>query len=324
MPPAAAPKDRKRIRVGVKLMRAQELFGGDVRGILEIARLCEEIGVDEVLVSDHLAMSESGHAGRPGFPYGLDYPGWYEPLGLLHAVAAVTERITLSSHVIIAPLRPALLLAKQIATLDAISGGRAALGLGAGWQKEEFDAANLPFEGRFGALCEQVEACRALWSQAPARYEGRTVRFEGMHALPHPPQGASLPIFFGVPASPRNFERIARLGVGYCPTFSEPEIMAGNIAAARAAYAAAGRDPQALSVTAEVALHPPLLGDGRADWDAVYQQAASLVAAGVDTLATHLLPQCRRLDEVEPYLRGFIEAVETASLGANSLGVEPA
>jgi probable F420-dependent oxidoreductase len=314
--PLAPPR---RVRIGVKLMRTQELCGGDPRGVLKVSRLCEELGVDEVLVSDHLAMSEAGHANRPGFPYPLDYAGWYEPMGLLHAVAAVTERVILSSHVVIAPLRPALLLAKQIATLDAISGGRAALGLGAGWQAEEFEACNLPFEGRFGALCEQVEACRALWSQAPARYAGRTVSFEGMHALPHPPQGAGLPISFGVPATPRNFERIARLGVGYCPTWSAPETMAADIAAARRAYAAAGRSPQALRVTAEVALHPPSRSDGRADWDAVYRQAAAVAAAGADTVATHLVPHCRDLAEVEPYLRGFRAAIEQACLG-----VEPA
>ena len=316
---AGAHPGGKRVRVGVKLMRAQELTGGDPRGVLEVARACERIGADEVMVCDHLAMSEAGHAGRPGFPYALDYAGWYEPMGLLHAIAAVTERITLSSHVVIAPLRPALLLAKQIATLDALSHGRAALGLGAGWQREEFEASNIAFEGRFGALCEQVEACRALWSQAPAAYASRTVRFEGLHALPHPPQGADLPIFFGVPPSPRNLERIARLGVGYCPTFAEPDITAANIAAARAAYAAAGRAPEALSVTCEVALAPPMRSDGRADWEGVYRQAAALAAAGVDTLATHLVPQCRSLDELEPYLRGFIGAVQQASLG-----VEPA
>jgi probable F420-dependent oxidoreductase len=301
------------VRVGVKLMRTQELTGGDPRGVLEVARRCERIGADEVLVCDHVAMSESGHAGRPGFPYALDYAGWYEPMGLLHAVAAVTERVTLGSHVVIAPLRPAVLLAKQIATLDAISHGRAALGLGAGWQAEEFAASNMAFDGRFAALCEQVEACRALWSQAPAAYAGKTVRFEGLHALPYPPQGAALPIFFGVPPSPRNFERIARLGVGYCPTFAEPEVVAANIAAARAAYAAAGRAPEALSVTCEVALAPPMRANGRADWEAVYRQAGALVAAGVDTLATHLVPQCRSLDEVEPYLRGFIAAVADAA-----------
>jgi probable F420-dependent oxidoreductase len=308
-------RSKKPVRVGVKLMRLQELYGGDPRGVLKAARLVESLGVAEVLASDHVAISEAGHAGRPGFPYPVDYDGWYEPLGLLHAIAAVTSKVLLSSHVVIAPLRPAILLAKQIATLDALSGGRAALGLGAGWQKEEYDAAGVAFEGRFGAMCEQVEACRALWSQAPASYQGRTVRFQDLHSRPLPPQGAAMPISFGVPATPRNFERIARLGVGYCPTWAEPEVMAANIAAARKAYADAGRNPADLKVTAEVPLHPPLKADGRADWDAVYAEAQRLVRTGVDVLATHLAPHCREPGEIEPYLRGFMAAVEEASPG---------
>src|SRR5271154_5693683 len=130
----------KKIKVGIKLMRVQELFGGDMRGILRVAKLCDQKGVDEVHVCDHLALSVEGHRGRPGFPYPVDYDGWYDPLGLLTAVAAVTERVSLSSHIIVAPLRPILSLAKQIATLDLLSGGRVDIGWGAGWQKQEFDA----------------------------------------------------------------------------------------------------------------------------------------------------------------------------------------
>ena len=113
--------------------------------------------------------------------------------------------------------------------------------------------------------------------------------------------------------------RIGRANVTVLGHPLEPAAMAANIAAARRAYAAAGRDPAALAVTAEVSLDPPRKADGRADWNAVYDQAARLVATGVDTLATHLVPQCRDLGEVEPYLRGFIAAVQEASLG-----VEPA
>jgi probable F420-dependent oxidoreductase len=301
------------VRVGVKLMRLQELFGGDPRAVLEAARLVEEIGVAEVLASDHVAISAAGHAGRPGFPYPIDYDGWYEPLGLLHAIAAVTKKVLLSSHVVIAPLRPAILLAKQIATLDALSNGRAALGLGVGWQKEEYDASGIAFEGRFGAMCEQVEACRALWSQAPASFAGRTIHFQDLHSRPLPPQRAAMPISFGVPPTPRNLERIARLGVGYCPSYAEPEVMAASIAAARKAYQDVGRNPSDLKVTAEVPLHLPIKADGRCDWDATYTEAARLVRTGVDVLATHLVPQCRDPSEIEPYLRGFMAAVEAAS-----------
>ncbi|WP_141124868.1 LLM class flavin-dependent oxidoreductase, partial [Prescottella equi] len=82
---------------------------------------------------------------------------------LLSAVAAVTERVDLGVYVLVAPLRPALLLAKQIATLDVLSRGRTRIGVGVGWQQAEYAAAGIPFERRFGRLEETVAACRELW-----------------------------------------------------------------------------------------------------------------------------------------------------------------
>ena len=71
--------------VGVKLMRTQQLLGGDPAGVLEVAKLCDRMGVDEVHVSDHVLVTGSGHRGRPGFPYPVDYPGWFEPISMLSA-----------------------------------------------------------------------------------------------------------------------------------------------------------------------------------------------------------------------------------------------
>ncbi len=181
----------KKVRaVGIKLMKSQQLFGGDIRGVLEVAKICDRMGVDEIHVSDHVLMTGEGHRGRTGFPYPLDWDGWYEPLEMLAAIASVTERVRLSSHVLIAPLRPAILLAKQLATLDVLSGGRVDIGLGVGWQSQEFAAAGVPFERRLTRLVEEVEACRALWGEAPAHYGGSTVSFDEAYSLPHPVQGA--------------------------------------------------------------------------------------------------------------------------------------
>ncbi len=290
------------VKVGIKLMKTQELFGGDIRGVLEVAKLCDRKGVDEIHVCDHVAMSAEGHASRPGFPYPADYDGWYEPMGLLHAVAAVTERITLSSHILVAPMRPAILLAKQIATLDVLSNGRVDIGFGAGWQKQEFDAESIPFEGRFGAMCEQVEACRELWSKSPASYKGKTVEFKDFYSLPLPPQRDKMRISFGVPGTPRNFERIARLGVGYCPSFHSPGDLAENVWAARAAYAAAGRDPRSLKVTGELTMNPERETDGTVNWDKALAEAPKLIAADIDVLITHIVPHCRTQADIEPFV----------------------
>lgn len=289
-------------KVGVKLMKTQELFGGDIRGVLQVAKLCERMGVDELHVSDHVAISAAGHGGRPGFPYPVDYQGWFEPVGMLHAIAAVTERITLSSHVLVAPLRPTLLLAKQIATLDALSGGRVDIGFGAGWQREEFEASNMPFDGRFGALCEQVEACRALWRGAPASYAGKSVRFEDFYSLPLPFQRDRIPISFGVPATARNFERIARLGVGYTPAHQPADELKANVKTARQAYADAGRDPRSLKVTSELTMNPPRNADGAVDWDRAFAEAEGLIEADIDVLITHIVPHCTTSEDIEPFI----------------------
>jgi probable F420-dependent oxidoreductase len=301
---------RKVRAVGIKLMKSQQLFGGDIRGVLEVAKICDRMGVDEVHVSDHVLMSEEGHRGRAGFPYPLDWDGWYEPLEMLAAIAAVTERVRLSSHVLIAPLRPAILLAKQLATLDVLSGGRVDIGLGVGWQSQEFAAAGLPFERRLTRLIEEVEACRALWGNAPAHYEGSTVSFDGAYSLPHPVQGADLPISLGLPAGPRAFAEIARLGVGYCPAYHVGFDLANNVAAAREAYRVAGRDPRSLKVTSEMTMEPPLAEDGRVDWDDAFAQGQAVIDADVDVLLTHLVPHCQTANEIEPFIERLLELRE--------------
>ncbi len=289
--------------VGVKLMRTNELTGGSVAGVLQVAKLCDEMGIDEVHVSDHVIVTEAGHRGRPGFPYPVDYDGWFEPMALLSAIAAVTERVTLSSHVLVAPLRPTILLAKQLATLDALSNGRVHIGMGTGWQREEFEAAQIPFEARLSRLIDQIEACRALWAGAPASHTGISTTFEEGYSLPLPPQGADLRISLGLPPGPRGFAEIARLGVGYCPAnYGDVPALAENITTARAAYADAGRDPQSLVVTSELALKPPRDAAGRVDWDAAFAEAAPIADAGVDVLITHVVPQCETLGDVERFL----------------------
>src|SRR5437016_5005916 len=113
---------------------------GDVRSMVAAAAAAERGGLDGVIVSDHVVMGE--HVGR--YPWG-DFPGapddhWPEPLTLLAAMAAATETLLLGTGIIIVPLRPATLLAKTAATIDRLSSGRLQLGVGTGWQREEFDA----------------------------------------------------------------------------------------------------------------------------------------------------------------------------------------
>ena len=117
--------------------------GSDPHSLLDVAKAADDAGVDRLVVSDHVVLGPNLDAYRWGrFPTGPEAP-WHEPLTCLTAFAAVTERVRLSTGILIAPLRRAPLLAKTVATLDVVSGGRVDLGVGVGWQREEYDAVGL-------------------------------------------------------------------------------------------------------------------------------------------------------------------------------------
>lgn len=292
-------------RLALNLTGLEKLDGGQFSGILEAARLADELGVDAVGLPDHLALSEQAHRERDGFPWPIEL-SWWEPMTALAAVAAATTNVRLSTNVLIAPLRPALLLAKQLATLDAISGGRVEVALGVGWQVEEFAAAQMPFEGRFGILEEQIEVCRALWAGGPASHHGKRIQFDDLHAYPLPVQGAGMPIALGVAASPRNVERIVRLGVGWAPAPSSIEDFRAGLAALHAECDRVGRDRRSLVVTAAVDL-PSARPEATAEVPHPGPEAEALWEAGADVVLVHGLAFCEQLDELHSFLASMIE-----------------
>ncbi len=289
-------------KVGLNLMKVQQLYGGDFAGVLEVAKLADAKGVDEVHISDHVAISAAGHAAKVGFPYDLDFPGWYEPIAVLSAVAAVTKNVKLATNIMIATLRPAILLAKQVATLDVISNGRVEIGFGVGWQKEEFDASNIPFEGRYGMMIEQIKVCRALWGGAPASFDGQHVKFRDFYSLPLPVQGARLPISIGLPPTPRNLERMAEVGDGWFPHPVPAAELKEGIDLVRGAFIKRGRSPKELKVTAALTL----LGEGvtaeQAGIKDPFAEVPSLFDAGADVVVAHTFPYCKTKADIGPFI----------------------
>ena len=139
------------------------LFGADLAQIVAFARRAEDAGIGQIAMTDHLAIGPRTDRYPYGrFPFPNEEP-WPEPLTTLAAIAGATSRIRLATAVLIAPIRPALLLAKTVATLDALSGGRVDLGVGVGWQAEEFAAAGVRFGLRTARMHDALRACRALW-----------------------------------------------------------------------------------------------------------------------------------------------------------------
>jgi probable F420-dependent oxidoreductase len=219
-------------------------FGGSAAGVVELAVAAEAAGVDRVVVPDHVVMG----AGVGAYPWGA-LPGgpddpWLEPLTVLAAVAGATARVRLATSVVIAPLRPAVLLAKTAATVDVLSGGRLDLGVGTGWQRAEYDAAGVPWAGRGDRLDDTLRACRALWRDAPASFASPTVSFRDVHCSPRP-QG--LRLWIAGAMTPRTLRRLRELDAGWIPLpGATPEDVAAGVrafaaAAPRNAAAARGR-----------------------------------------------------------------------------------
>ena len=151
----------------------------DWRAMLDMARAMDVAGVDRVVVSDHVVFGENldayadpsigGQAGgrQPTGPDG----SWLEPVTVLTAIAATTTRIRLGTAILLAALRRPAVLAKQLATLDVLSQGRVDLGVGVGWQREEYEAVGLSFADRGRLLDHTLEVCQTLWTQQRASYQ---------------------------------------------------------------------------------------------------------------------------------------------------------
>jgi probable F420-dependent oxidoreductase len=265
-------------KVAINLYGLQQWFGGDFSPVPEVARQAEEMGIDMITITDHVVMSRNTH----NYPYGPfltepDYP-WFEPIVSLAAVAAATRKAKLSTGILISPLRSAVLLAKQLATLDHMSKGRLEIGFGVGWQKEEYDACGVPWEGRFGQMEEQARVCKLLWTTEPASFHGKYTNFDEIYCKPFPAQKGGVPIWFGLAPTERNWGRIVELGCGWIPMEQDPAKLGEHIQQLRAACKAKGRDPDSMQIRA---MAPMAFGAAGLDWDATVAGIKATIKAGV-------------------------------------------
>jgi len=289
--------------VSVTISGLSRLFGDDLGAVVDVAREADAAGVHQLVLPDHLAIGARTDRYPFGtFPYPPEEP-WLEPLTTLAAVAGATERVRLGTGVLIAPLRPALLLAKTAATLDVLSRGRLDLGVGTGWQPEEFTDPGQPFVGRTARLEDTVRACRALWTQPPpVSFEAPTVTFHDLWCEPRPTQASGIPVWFGGGPTDRTAERIAALGDGWLPVGVRPtDELHDGIERIRAAYRAAGRDPTTLGVRAGVAVVTD--DTGRPDLGRTFASVTDLAELGVTLISVALGRFLRDRADVAPFLR---------------------
>jgi probable F420-dependent oxidoreductase len=289
-----------RIAISITLSALGHLHGPKLEGLLDAAKAADSAGVDQLVITDHLAIGERTDRYPYGdFPFPVEEP-WPEALTTLAAIAGATHRIRLGTGILIAPLRAPLLLAKTLATLDVLSQGRLDCGVGAGWQPEEFEAAGVPFEERWSRLDDALRACRALWTQAPASFSSPSVSFENLWCMPQPVQTGGVPLWFGMRLLPRNVARITEHGAGWMPIGSDLAEIAAGIALLRDAFERAGRDPSTLGVRANVS--PVLSGRGRIDLDATLASLPGLRAAGITVAAFPVARYVRRREEIPEFL----------------------
>jgi probable F420-dependent oxidoreductase len=279
------------------------MFGGsrhrDMAFAKDYAVCCEELGFAGLYVPEHVVFFSSYTSAYPYTPDGSPSfgprTGLYDPLMLCAYLGGATSRIRLVTSVMILPERPALLVAKEVMTVDHATGGRFDLGLGIGWSSEEYAALDMPFDHRGKRCDEYMEALRVAWSQEPASYHGTYVDFADVILLPQPVNG-TVPLIVGGD-SRAAMRRAARLGDGWYGFWAGVDLPA-HLGMLREEMEANGRSQDD---GFQVRLGLPIGGETPDEVAALVDQARSL---GVDELV--LTPSIRTAG-FEEALRGWAE-----------------
>ncbi len=219
---------------------------------VELVQAAEDAGFESAWTVEHTVIP---HGYQSAYPYaaGGRLPGGDgdfvlpDPQIWMAYVAARTSRIKLATGILILPQHNPVICAKQVATLDHMSGGRVLLGIGVGWLKEEFEALGVPFTERGARTEEYMHALRALWTMDKPTYQGRFVSFKDAYMRPKPANG-TVPIIIGG-HSKAAARRAGRLADGFFPARGAS---AELLATVRAAAEEAGRDPKSVEITASL------------------------------------------------------------------------
>ena len=226
----------------------------DPRWCHEFAEMVETEGVESIWTVEHVVVakdyeprysySESGR--MPGAPgSGTVMP---DPLETLAFFAACTERVRLGTAVLVLTLHQPAVVAKRVATLDNLSQGRVSLGVGSGWQIEEYRACGVPYEARGRRLDDAIVALRELWQPGYRTHHGEFFEFVDCESLPTPVQPGGPPIIIGG-STEVAARRAGRLGDGFYPYVISPEDLATRVETIHRTAREHGRDPDAIEIT---------------------------------------------------------------------------
>jgi probable F420-dependent oxidoreductase len=252
------------MEIGVRIPSAGATVTVD--GLVTIARWAEALGYHSIWVSDHVVLAQTVESVYPYDAQGRwplpAHTNWLDPFLALAWAAAVAPSVKLGTSVMVAPLRNPLLLAKQLASLDYLSGGRVIWGIGAGWMKEEFELIGVDFEQRGPRTVEMIALMRAMWTGETVNFEGKFFQVANCQMHPKPVQ-PTIPIVWGG-HSDVALKRVARLGDGWHPTQITMEQLTAGVAKLGQFCLEAGRDPASVTIIARPGRFYPINAETQA------------------------------------------------------------
>lgn len=230
--------------------------------LLQLARAAEDLGFASVWVQDHVVMPAERTSEYPYPASGSEVlmtagVDWLDPIATMGVLAGATERVGIGTSVLVLPYRNPVVLANELATLDRLSEGRIALGIGSGWMDEEFAAVGVPKRERGARTDEAIAVLKTLWSRPdPVSFEGRFWSFRGVQLASRPFQPGGPPILVGGNTEPA-LRRAGRLGDGWLGFDVFPEQMGEAVTTIRRHAEEAGRSPDDVVLTVRRGLLPP-------------------------------------------------------------------
>lgn len=216
--------------------------------ITELAKAVEERGFESLWIPEHTHIPVEIQTPFPFSPDGVmpeQYWRTLDPFVALTAAAMVTRTLKLGTGICLVSEREPIVMAKQVASLDVLSGGRLLFGIGAGWLREEMEPLGTPFEARWQITAERVAAMKRLWQDDEAEYHGRFVQVPRTRTYPKPQQQPHPPILIGA-TSHWARQRAVDWGDGWLPYLEDPTLIRDGIADLRDRARRAGRDPEAV------------------------------------------------------------------------------
>jgi probable F420-dependent oxidoreductase len=278
------------------------------------ARAADAAGVDCLLISDHVVFGEQleeyarpevGGSKGGSQPTGPD-GHWLEPVTTIAWLAGQTCQVNFRTNILLAALRRPVVLAKMAATIDVLSGGRLALGVGVGWQAAEYEAAGLSFEGRGKLLDHALEVCTTLWRERQANFSSDLLTFSNIHQMPKPLQPGGVPIWISGTFRKSTVRRLATFGPRWIPWGPDAADILNAAPRMKEAVAEAGGDTSAMRIVGNLSLRKG--EDGRIDVAASMAPVTAMLEAGVTDFSVRLDPPDDFNDAVahlEPIVAGF-------------------